>query len=663
MKIRFLVSPSELRALAGMCLLALFTAGCGDAPAPGDVPGDPGGSEPVPDNTEAVLAYYAARPDFFTFKTPADLPTGLNWQDGAHLPEIGSPEARKGGTEYVRIQDFPRTLRTAGPDSNGSFRPWILDFTTLALGHRHPEAFEYYPGLAEAWAVSPEDRTVYVRLDKTATFSDGVPITADDYLFTFFFYQSEDIVAPWYNNWYGTQYTNITRYDDHTISVTIPEAKPDMDGRVLGLRPVPRHFYREMGDDFVERYQWRFAPTTGPYVIQEKDIRKSRSIALTRNDAWWAKDKQFFRNRYNPDRIVFTVIRDTPKEFEAFKRGDLDQFRLDLAEYWYEKLGDEDPDVQAGYIHKSVFYNQRPRPTYGLWINTSRPLLDDINVRVGIQHATNWQLVIDSYFRGDYDRLRTSNDGFGEFSHPDLVAREYDVDLALDAFAKAGFAKRGPDGILVNNAGDRLAFTLSTGYEDRKDILTILKQEAAKAGVDFRLEVLDGTAGWKKVQEKKHDLHFSAFAAFLEMYPRYWETFHSVNAYDQAFLDDGSVNPERKVKTQTNNLELLALAEMDALIDRYRASDDKDEMIELAHRMDELHYEHASWVPGYVQPHYRIGHWRWVRYPEGFNHKHSRSAGEFFVHWLDSEDKEATRTARSDGVTFPASIRTFDQHR
>ncbi|MBS02626.1 MAG: ABC transporter substrate-binding protein [Gammaproteobacteria bacterium] len=646
-----------------MCLLALFTAGCGDAPAPGDVPGGPGGSEPVPDNTEAVLAYYAARPDFFTFKTPADLPTGLNWQDGAHLPEIGSPEARKGGTEYVRIQDFPRTLRTAGPDSNGSFRPWILDFTTLALGHRHPEAFEYYPGLAEAWAVSPEDRTVYVRLDKTATFSDGVPITADDYLFTFFFYQSEDIVAPWYNNWYGTQYTNITRYDDHTISVTIPEAKPDMDGRVLGLRPVPRHFYREMGDDFVERYQWRFAPTTGPYVIQEKDIRKSRSIALTRNDAWWAKDKQFFRNRYNPDRIVFTVIRDTPKEFEAFKRGDLDQFRLDLAEYWYEKLGDEDPDVQAGYIHKSVFYNQRPRPTYGLWINTSRPLLDDINVRVGIQHATNWQLVIDSYFRGDYDRLRTSNDGFGEFSHPDLVAREYDVDLALDAFAKAGFAKRGPDGILVNNAGDRLAFTLSTGYEDRKDILTILKQEAAKAGVDFRLEVLDGTAGWKKVQEKKHDLHFSAFAAFLEMYPRYWETFHSVNAYDQAFLDDGSVNPERKVKTQTNNLELLALAEMDALIDRYRASGDKDEMIELAHRMDELHYEHASWVPGYVQPHYRIGHWRWVRYPEGFNHKHSRSAGEFFVHWLDPEAKGATRTARSDGVTFPASIRTFDQHR
>ena len=640
----------------------LVLVACGDSGTPGDTP-DGAAGDPAPDVTAEVQAYYAARPEFFSFKTPGDLPAGLTWQDGSHLPDIGSQEAKKGGTQYVRIQDFPRTLRTVGPDSNGSFRPWILDYTMPGLGQRHPESFEYYPGLAEAWAVSREDKTIYVRLDKTATFSDGVPITADDYMFTFFFYQSEHIVAPWYNNWYGTQYVNITKYDDHTISVTIPEAKPDMDGRVLGLTPLPRHFYRELGPDFVDRYQWQFAPTTGPYVIHARDIRKSRSITLTRIDNWWAKDKKFFRNRFNPDRIVLTVIRDTPKEFEAFKRGDLDQFSLDLAEYWYEKLGDSDPDVQSGYIHKATFYNQRPRPTFGLWINTSRPLLDNIDVRIGLHHATNWQLVIDSYFRGDYDRLRTANDGFGEFSHPDLRARDFDIGKALSSFAKAGFDQRGPDGILVNDAGERLAFTLSTGYEDRKDILTILKQEAAKAGIDYRLEVLDGTAAWKKVQEKKHDLHFSAFGAFLEMYPRYWETWHSVNAYDNAFLADGSVNPDRKVKTQTNNLEVLAVSRMDELINRYRASDDRDEMIDLAHQLDEIHFEQASWVPGYFQPHYRQGHWRWVRHPEFFNHKHSRNAAEYFVHWLDPDMKKATQAARNAGETFPAQVQVYDQHR
>ncbi|MBT4160956.1 MAG: ABC transporter substrate-binding protein [Gammaproteobacteria bacterium] len=614
------------------------------------------------DNTAEVEAYYAEKPDFFSFKTLADLPTDLTWQNGEHLPEMGSPEAKKGGIEYARLQDFPRTLRTVGPDSNGSFRVWILDDVTISIAHRHQDAFEFFPGLAEAWAVDKPNKTIYVKLDPAATWSDGVPITADDFLFMFFFYQSSYIVAPWYNNWYGTQYTNITKYDDLTFSISIPEAKPDMDARVLELRPVPHHFFKELGDDYVERYQWRFAPTTAAYVVKDEDIRKGRSATLTRLENWWAKDKKHWRYRFNPDRIHLSVIRDTPKVFEAFKRGDIDQFGLNLAEYWYEKLPNDDPDVAAGYIHKSVFYNQRPRPTYGLWINTSRPILENRDVRIGINHASNWDLVIEKFFRGDYNRMQTSSDGYGEFSHPELRSREFSIEKAQDAFASAGFAERGPDGILVNDKGERLSFTLSTGYENLKDVLTILKEEAAKAGLEFRIEVLDGTAGWKKVQEKKHDIHFSAFSVSLEMYPRFWETYHSDNAYDGgAFLEDGSVNPERKLKTQTNNLEALAIHEMDDLINQYRASDDREEMIRLAYTMTEMHHEHASFVPAFYQPFYRLGHWQWIRYPKSFNHKHSRGAGQLFVHWIDTALKEETQKARKDGVSLDPEINIYDQ--
>lgn len=631
---------------------ALLLAGCG---------GPEEARFPPRDVLPEAAAFYAAHPDFFVFKALEALPAGLAWTSNAQLAEVGSPNAKKGGTLRARLQDFPRTLRTVGPDSNGSFRPLILDDVQMALAHRHPDAFGYFPGLAEAWALDKEAKTVYVRLDPAARYSDGVPVTADDFLFMFFFYRSAYILAPWYNNWYGTQYTRITRYDERTFAISIPEAKPDMDARVLELRPVPRHFFRELGDDFVERYQWRFAPTTGAYVILDQDIRKGRSIALTRHKDWWAGSKKHWRHRYNMDRIHFSVIRDTPKVFEAFKRGDLDQFGLNLAEYWYEKLPDTDPDVAAGYIHKSVFYNQRPRPTYGLWMNTAKPLLDNRDIRIGIQHATHWQLVIDSFFRGDFSRMRTSSDGYGDFSHPSLRARPFDIEAAEAAFARAGFAERGPDGILMNAAGERLAFTLSTGYESLKDSLTILKEEARKAGLDFRLEVLDATASWKKVQEKKHDIHFSAFGVSLEMYPRFWETYHSVNAYGQAFLADGSPNPARQPKTQTNNLESLALPEMDRMIDAYRAASSRAEMIRLAHAMTELHHEHASFVPGFVQPFYRVGHWRWVRYPPGFNYKHSAGPGELFVHWIDTAMKEQTLEARREGRTFARQVRVYDQ--
>ena len=652
-----LLPDHNSRKLLGLLLLGLFVTACGGGPQ--DETAAPAAD--LPDNRQEVKDYYAARPEFFAFKTLADLPADLTWEDGMDLPELGSDDAIKGGTEYSQISDFPRTLRTIGPDSNGSFRPWLLDDTSMGLAHRHPDKFTYFPGLATSWAVDEANRTVYAKLNPDARWSDGKPVTADDYLFMFFIYQSDYIVAPWYKNWYTTQYTNITRYDNLTISITIPEAKPDMNSRVLELRPMPAHFYQELGEDFVDRYQWRFQPTTGPYVIADKDINKGTSITLTRLKDWWARDNKFWKNRFNMDKVQLTVIRDPSKVFEAFKKGDIDQFGLNLAEYWYDKLPDQDADVANGYIQKSVFYNQKPRPTYGLWINTSRPLLDNQDVRIGINHATNWQLVIDKFFRGDYARLQTSSDGYGEFSNPHLRARDYDINQALAHFAKAGFTERNKDGILVNDKGQKLAFTLSTGYEVMKDVLTILKEEALKTGLELRVEVLDGTAGWKKVQEKQHDMHFSAFNTSLEMYPRFWETYHSDNAYDDAFLDDGSVNPQRKLKTQTNNLEALAIFEMDQLIERYRASSDKQEMIELAHQMTEIHHNYASFVPGFFQPFYRLGHWRWVRYPTFFNHKHSGSAGEYHVHWLDPAIRQQTLDAKKAGQALSAEINVYDQ--
>ena len=506
-----------------LTLTTLLLMGCGS---------DKDATQALPsvDNTAEVLAFYETHADFFRAGSIDDLPEDLVWEDGADLPEVGSPDAKKGGTEYVRLADFPRTLRTVGPDSNGSFRPWILDDTSMALAHRHPETLDYFPGLALRWAVDTDSKSVFVELDPKATWSDGVPITADDYRFTFWFFRTRYITAPWYNNWYESQYTGITKYSDHLISISIPELKPDTDSKVLELRPLPQHFYKEVGDDFLERYQWRFAPTTAAYILKDEDLKKGRSVRLTRDPHWWAGDKKHWRYRFNVDNIHLMVIRDTAKVFEAFKRGDIDQFGLNLAEFWYEKLPETDPDVAAGYIERKWFFNARPRPPYGLWINVHQPLLRDQDIRLGIQHATHWQLVIDQFFRGDYGRLKTANDGYGPYSHPDIKARDFDIERAVAYFEAAGFNQRGPDGILERADGTRLAFTVSSGYEALKDVLTILKEEAAKAGIEFRVEVLDATAGWKKVQEKQHDIHFSAFGYALELYPRFWETFHSDNA-------------------------------------------------------------------------------------------------------------------------------------
>lgn len=636
----------------------LLLPGCGGGDNK-EESGENGGDEkfPAQDVTAEMEAYYKEKSGFFHFKTPEDIPADLEWTDNNQLSEIGSPKAKKGGTANARLQDYPATLRVVGPDANGSFRNYLLDEVSVNLAHRHPETLEFFPGLAQEWAIDKANKTVYVKLDPKATWSDGEPVTTDDFFFMFFFFQSKYIQAPWYNNWYGTQYTGITKFDDRTFSISVPEAKPDMDSRVLELGPKPAHFFKELGNDYPQRYQWRFQPTTGAYVVKDSDVKKGRSIALSRHKEWWALDKKHWRYRFNPDRIEFKVIRDTSKAFEEFKAGNLDGFGLSLAEYWYQKLADDNPLVQDGYIKKVTFYNDRPRPPYGLWINQAKPLLSNKDIRIGISYATNWDRVIEKYFRNDYTRMKTSSDGFASFSHPTLKARPFDIEKAVEHFAKAGFTKRGNDGILVDSTGNRLSFTLTTGYESLKDMLPILRQEARKAGLDLKLEVLDGTSAWKKTQEKKHDIVFSAFGTFVEMYPRFWESWHSVNAYETD--EDG----KKKVKTQTNNITSTAVPELDELIIKYRKSEDAEEMKQLAHKMDEIIHDEAAFVPGFVQPFYRMGYWRWVNYPDDFNVKISDGAGEWFLSWIDEEAKKETLEARKAGKTFPPSIKVYDQYK
>ena len=144
---------------------------------PPDLKGRLASGEISADTYEAAVA---ALPPFFEFKSIDELPMDLSWERGDNLEEFASPLAIKGGTLYGAIQDFPRTLRRVGPDSNGSFRPYPLDDVALRIARRHPNntsigpsGQQYYSELATEWAVDQKRREVFVRLDPNAGWSDG----------------------------------------------------------------------------------------------------------------------------------------------------------------------------------------------------------------------------------------------------------------------------------------------------------------------------------------------------------------------------------------------------------------------------------------------------------------------------------------------------------
>ncbi len=670
-------APSSLHPRPAFWLLllavALVTAACGKKTDSAATDSKSSAQAGTPDMEADLAKTLQDQPDFYVFKTPADLPAGLAWEDGSDLPEFADPNAKKGGTFNYYIQDFPRTLRTIGPEATGGIRPYMLDYIAVRMVQDHPNVpGRDYPGVAQSWAADPVNKTIYYRMDPDARWSDGKPITTDDVVFFFYYMRSPHLGEPWYNNFYTTKYQSLVVYDKLTFALVVPENKPDMVNAYSGFALYPRHAYKDFGPGWLERYQWRSLPNSGSYIIQDKDIDKGRSITLTRVQDWWAKDKKFYRGRFNPDRYRLEVIRDPDKTAEAFLRGDIDLFGLSLPKYWYETVSENAPAVKAGYVVRSKFFNQIPRPDFGLWINRHRPLLNDLNIRIGIHHATNFELVCSQYFRGDAVVVQTRSDGYPYRTHPTLTARPFNPALAREYFEKAGFNSQGPDGVLRNASGQRLSFTITTYLQTLRDMLPVLKQEALKAGLEFNLEVMDTSTGWKKVQEKQHDIALIALSRSVEAYPRYWEMYHGSNAYEDAYLDDagkpvtqyalGKPNPSpQKVRVQTNNMTMTFIPELDRLIEAYDRASTMAEIKRLGTEIEQIIYDDAGWVNGWATPFYRTGYARYIKWPKDFNVAQSRSPEEFFLHWIDQDEKKAVQDARRSGKTFPNETLIFDQ--
>ncbi|MFP4357014.1 MAG: extracellular solute-binding protein [Puniceicoccaceae bacterium] len=616
---------------------ALLLSSCGD---PADT--EPPGAAAADADAVPPEEYYAANPEFFRMASPGDLPDDLDWRDGMDQEPFASPEAVRGGTLRSFILNFPPTIRTVGPDSNHSFRSVLLDDNSIGLVDRHPVTGGFFAALASEWAVLPDKKTVFFRLRPEARFSDGEPVTTDDFLYLFYFMQSPHIRAPWYNNWYTEEYEGITRYDEHTLAIHLANAKPE-PLEFAGLRPAPAHFHGTLGPDWVTDNQWSFEPTTGPYELKRENIRNNRSIRMSRVEDWWADGHKFYRNRFNPDAKHFELVRELNIAFERFKKGDFDMFGLTLPEYWNERSTGVEP-FERGLIRKAVFYNRVPRPSVGLWINTAQPLLDNRTIRKGIHHAMNFDRVIEKHFRGDFARLHTTSDGYGDFTHPTLRAREFSIRKAREYFAEAGFTEQGRDGILRDADGRRLSFTLTVPEGPRQEEAQILKEEARKAGLEINILSLEPTSSFKQVIEKRHQIAFAGWNSSLP-YPRYWEGFHSDNAN----------------QPQTNNITNTADPEIDGLIERYRTSTDLDDKRALAHELEARVHEEAVFVPGSKVPFYRVGYWAWIRFPEHFDVPLSESAGQYGLYWIDLEKKKEILAERRGDLTLPNEVLVFDK--
>ncbi len=563
------------------------------------------------------------------------LPDGLKWVTNEDEPVFASPDAKRGGTFRTYLTGFPLTLRHFGPDANSGSYTSIKRSMDLGLIDIHPNTLKFIPSLATHWAFGADGKTVYYKLDPRARWSDGEPVTADDYVFAREMRLSDYLVDPYGKNFFTEQIVNVVKHDDYTISVVGAAPKPpDEMLYEYGLQPQPRHFHK-LDENWVKNYDWVPEPTTGAYHTGR--LEKGRFIELERTANWWGNDLKYNQHRFNFDTIRVEVIRDDDVAFQYFLRGEIDAYTLTTPSRWHENAVGEPFD--KGYIHKIEFYNDVPRESRGMWLNMDVPLLSDKNVRYGIAHAMNWDTVLHTVLRDDYTRLTGPFEGYyWGYSNTAIKPRGFDLALADKYFKAAGWMTRGPDGIRTKN-GQRLAVNISYASPDFTPQLVPLREDAKKAGLELNLQQLDPSTWGTQVGEKKHEIVILRFGTGLT--PTFWQHYHSVNAH----------------KPQTNNITNTDDKELDKLIDEYEVGSDLETRLKLSHQIQQIIHEQADFIPSYKVPYVREAYWRWIRLPAFYGTRTSSdevtdpfSAG---LSWFDEDAKKETLEARAAGRGFP----------
>ncbi len=573
------------------------------------------------------------------------LPEKVTWYT-SRPGVFGSSRAKQGGTYRGYISEFPETFRTVGPNANGGYRPFFL--TSPALVIVNCETKEFMPALASHWAFAADGRTAYYKLNEKARWTDGSPITSADYTFMLEMMRSPNIQDPWYNEYYTKQIVDVKAYGPHVIGVraNVAMAREDLLLNTT-LSPRPRAFYGgEIKKDWVDVYQWTFEPTAGPYYLES--FRKGESLTFKKVKDWWGYDYAYNKYRYNIDTLTFRVITGGTEIIKNyFYNNRIDIYGLIIPQEWADGEGRE--QIKKGYIERQYDYYVPLTGVYGIFMNVRDPLFADVNVRRGMYYAVNIQKMIDTTLRGEYARYH--NIGLAHvfagivFDDNDIRKPDFDPKKAGELFDKAGYSRFGADGIRTNGKGARLSFELLYSAPSHTERLSVLKEEARKAGVEIQLKLMQQGA-FTAVREKKYQAWWGAMSTGL--YDDYWEYFHSVNA----------------ANTQTNNFWGYADKDMDKLLDAFRKEGSLAKKAALTKEIQRKVDSEALVIPSYYIPFIRGAAWKWIRFPKWLSQKYADDfydpfsvsdpnlSGYSGYLWVDEDIRKETMEAQKTGKAF-----------
>lgn len=344
---------------------------------------------------------------------------------------------------------------------------------------RYDARGNYVPDLAvrvptpQNGGIAPDGKRIVVHLRRGVVWSDGAPLTAADWLFTYHAVMNAHNAVKTRYGWDAI--ASASAPDPYTIVIRLK--RPNV--AVLGILaiggaaypPLPAHLLANLPD--INAAEFNEHPlSSGPYVL--KAWNHGSSLVFVPN-------ARYFRGAPKLKEVIWKVVPDVNTLFNELATHEIDVY----------------PNVNPNAISRlgSIAGIRVDRRMIADWrhlgINMSRPQLADVRVRRAIAEAVDWRRINATVFHG-IDEPAVSDVFPQSWAAPALAPYRYDPADAKRLLAQAGWK---PAGSMLRKGplAMQLSIYATTGHQENTESQVLIQSMLRAVGIDLVIRNYPGS--------------------------------------------------------------------------------------------------------------------------------------------------------------------------
>ncbi|OGO27873.1 MAG: hypothetical protein A2136_00485, partial [Chloroflexi bacterium RBG_16_54_11] len=403
----------------------------------------------------------------------------------------------------VIAEDPPSFNATVGATG---FDALVMELVMLSLadldqeGNAFPELAAELPTVENGGVVIDEENgimDVTWKMRQDIQWSDGVPVTADDVVFTY-----EAVVDPEYGFWIaGIDYVDgVEKVDDYTVVVhynTIyPSYLTQFGGYLMAVWPA-HYCVAEQG---FTQWDCGLEPlSNGPYVL--KEWIQGDHMTFERNPNYFEPGKPAI------DEIIVRIVPDETVRKQMLINGDADLDMWTPEPVIAELENQPNVVVSLSPVNRwvmRIFFNLAAKGTTDSTA-TPHPIVSDVRVRRAIRMAIDSKTIGEEFFHGYATQVWT------EFFRPpyntcDVPQPVFDPEAAKALLEEAGWIDQDGDGVrechgCTTGAEEgfpmEMEFITFSEYGEALDLTQeYIAEELGAIGIKLNLSRVEGSVLW-----------------------------------------------------------------------------------------------------------------------------------------------------------------------